>query len=80
MNASEIAILRQVVNGRAFFGAFDNASGNRERNAAEKLRDQRLVKLVTINDPTRVGTHRYVAIPPCAEWDAVKQEIRGATP
>lgn len=70
-------ILATVSRGEAYFGAYSCVSGTRQRNAAEALRDEGKVRLVTTNRLTAsMSDLQYVAIPPEAEWDNDAMQIK----
>jgi len=70
-------ILATVGRGEPYFGSYSSISGTRQRNAAEALRDQGKVKLVTTNSMTATPSDlQYVAIPPEANWDGDTMQIK----
>lgn len=75
MTKSEIKILRSLVRGLPHWCSYSMTHGQRERIAAESIRDARLGKIVPIMslNPT---SNRYVVIPPHREWDAAKDCLR----
>lgn len=70
-------ILATVSRGKPYFGAYSCISGTRQRNAAEALRDEGKVRLVTTNSLTAtLSDLQYVAIPPEANWDNATMQIK----
>jgi len=74
MTKCELEILRSVVRGEAYWGSYSGVHGQRMRDAAHKLQDARLVRVVGLNvDGAECS---YVAIPPNAEWDFKAHGVR----
>lgn len=72
-----VEILAAVSRSEPYYGAYSSISGTRQRNAAEALRDEGKVKLVTTNSQTAtLSDLQYVAIPPASEWDGATMQIK----
>jgi hypothetical protein len=75
MTKNEIAVLAEVVNGRPFWGMYNNTFGLLARNAASYLASAGLVRIIELGNATDSRKH-YVAIPPNAEWDFKNMNVR----
>jgi hypothetical protein len=75
IEAYETDIMKSVNGGAAYLGRLTMMNGQRERAAAERLKEEGKVRIADYLKRGD-GTLEYACIPPQAEWDFVNFCIR----
>lgn len=72
---TEQEILDRVGRGEAYYFHYDYRSGIRVLNAAQELKREGLIRLIT---PQGAMVGEYACTPPNAEWDYKRHELKAA--